>query len=298
MPLAVSSRATKQLCDPAVETIVFRALDKRPTRRFQSADELAAALGGLLRQPTACEARFPQNSRRAVTTGLVLLAGAAVACLALWSSRNSVAFSANDPFKQAASTTPAAPALQDEHQTGGNSARPVALAESIDDELAPFGVVPPGWSRVGALENSHHEIERSEVTLDGDFALALKVLADRAASGSFQLTLVGSGGSDDLVISAQKTNSWSDNESWEFHTQTGTVVRGLPVSSHTFSLKRQGDVFTLTADAVHRPDHSSAVLSTFAAGEAQHFKSIRLAIDGPAITLEHLRLHTGNPDTK
>jgi hypothetical protein len=172
------------------------------------------------------------------------------------------------------------------------AATPVVPAESFDEELAAFGIVPSRWSRVGTLQNNHHEIERSNIRIDGDFVLALQASADRATRAGFRLTLVGSDVSDDVTISGQKVNTWSDNESWEFQTPSGTVLRGLPVSSHTFSLKRQGEVVTLTADAVHLPDRNSIVLATFAAGENNRFKAIRLATTSPAIALARLRFHT------
>jgi hypothetical protein len=116
---------------------------------------------------------------------------------------------------------------------------------------------------------------------------------DRATPAGFTLTVVGTGGDNDLKISAAKMHTWSDNESWEFRTPAGTVLKGLPVGSHTFVLKRQGELMTLAADAVHRPDLTSTVLATFVASGSNSVRAFRLATTGPTIQLERLRLHTG-----
>jgi hypothetical protein len=164
--------------------------------------------------------------------------------------------------------------------------------ESFDDELAEFGVVPPPWTQVGMLQSHRHQIERSDISIDGDFKLALQTSADREVRSGFALTLVGAEGFDDLTIYGEKINTWSDNESWQIRTPAGDVLKSLRVGSHTFVLKRQGELVTLTADAVQQPNQSSAVIATFAAGRTRRFQAVRLTTSGPAIKLERLRLHT------
>ncbi len=279
-PLTASIRTSNRLWVPELQAIVFRALDKRPICRFQSADELAAALRSV-RQSALASSHIPSpQTRRPTLLRFALVGGVTVACAALFIGLNATMFSKPESSKPDAIVDNKVPTQS-------------APEESLDEALAAFGRVPPNWTRVGKLQNNHHEIERSNIRIDGDFVLALQASADRATRAGFRLTLVGSDGADDLTISAQKVNTWSDNESWKFQTPSGTVLRGLPVSSHTFSLKRQGEVVTLTADAVYQPDRSSNVLATFAAGESQRFKAIRLATTGPAMQLQRLRLHAG-----
>jgi hypothetical protein len=62
------------------------------------------------------------------------------------------------------------------------------------------------------------------VSMAGDFVLALQVSADRAARTGLRLTRVGTDGDQDLVVSGEKVNTWSDNESWEIR----TPAAGLP----------------------------------------------------------------------
>ena len=290
--LSASTHTSNRLWVPELETVVFRALDKQPHRRYQSADELAAALRSLREAAPQPYTPLPQPHRSPLSR-FALFGGATAACAALWFGLNATVFSVPESSKQGVTSEKDVHSpLVIESNAAETEATGVPLAESFDDELAEFGMVPTHWSRVGDLQNNHHEIERSNVRIDGDFVLALQASADRATRAGFHLTLVGSDGSDDLTISGEKVNTWSDNESWEFQTPSGTVLRGLPVSSHTFSLKRQGEVVTLTADAVYRPDRNEAVLATFAAGERLRFKAIRLATTGSAIKLERSRLHT------
>jgi hypothetical protein len=181
----------------------------------------------------------------------------------------------------------------EDKDAASSSTAPDALVHEIDEVLAPFGVVPSQWTQVGALENHHHEIERGNIAIDGDFVLRLQVSVDRAARGGFALSLVGRGGGNDISISAAKINTWSDNESWEIRTPAGTFLKGLPVGSHTFVLKREGDLITLAADAVYRPDENGTVLATFVASGTGGIQAIRLSTSGPAIEFERLRLHEG-----
>ncbi len=290
--LTASSGAPKPKWPSELETVVLRALDKQPQRRFQSADDFAAALRGLRNAEPIGTQISRGSSRRSRLSYLVLFASAAAAVVVLWPGLNAAIVSrldARNPETSAdggkASEKPNGPNPK-ESATGRTS-----RVESFDDELAEFGVVPPRWSQVGKLQNNHHHIERADVSIKGDFTLALQASADPTNRAEFALTLVGTNGGDDLTIFGQKINTWSDNESWEIRTRSGTVLKGLPVGSHTFTLKRQGELVTLAADAVHQPNQSSTVLATFATNGSNRFKAIRLSTT-PAMRLGRLRLHS------
>jgi hypothetical protein len=62
-------------------------------------------------------------------------------------------------------------------------------------------------------------------------------------------------------------------------------IRTRPVGGATIS----------KGDGMSEYDDARASLANFATGESNRFKAIRLATTGPAIKLERLRLHTGNP---
>jgi serine/threonine protein kinase len=283
-PMETSQRAQLLLHASEFQAVVFRALDKQPERRFQSADELAASLRKVQHAAPMEDHVAGSGSRRYSPYRLAVVCVAAMAFAAIWPGLNMSFFA-----EPKASKSP----LADGIDTANADAAQESLRQSFDEELAPFGVVPPQWTEVGALKTQHHEIERGNIEIDGDFVLAIQASVDRAARASFTLTLVGTGGDRDLRISAEKVTTWSDNESWGFRTPAGTILKGLPVGSHTFVLKRQGELMTLAADAIHRPDLSRTVLATFVASGRNPVRAIRLATTGPAIQLARLRLHTG-----
>ena len=290
--LTASSGGPKPNCARGLETVVLRALDKQPQRRFQSADNFAAALRSL-RNAVPTDPHITRgNNRRSRLSRLVLFAGAVAAVVVLWPGLNAALVSQLDERNPDAS----ADSGNASDKPNGPNPRKTATGRtsrvaSFDDELAAFGVVPPRWSQVGKLQNNYHQIERADVSIEGDFTLALHASADPTKRAEFALTLVGTNGGNDVSIFGQKINTWSDNESWEIRTPSGTVLKGLPVGSHTFTLKRQGELITLDADAVHQPNQSSTVFSTFAANGSNSFKAIRLSTT-PGIRLGRLRLHT------
>jgi hypothetical protein len=266
------------------EAIVLRALEKQPKNRFQSADEFAAALRSVSKERVHESSGFRKPTHNALWSRIAPVAILAAICGILWPALNAAMLPASNENKSATSHTAQAPVAVRRAQV-----------THIDDELSAFGVVPPQWTQVGPLQTTRHEIERANISIEGDFVLRLHAFADRASRAGFILILVGANGGDDLTIVGEKVNTWSDNESWEFRTPAGTLMEGLPVGSHRFELKRNGALFTFAADAVHLPGQNDTLLATFAFGRSDSFKAIRVATTGPAMKLERLRLNDIEP---
>jgi serine/threonine-protein kinase len=261
------------------EAVVLRALEKQPKSRFQSADEFAAALRRVSKERVDESSEFRKPTHNSLWSRFAPLAILAVICGILWSALHAEMLTAPNENKSASSHTAQVPVEVRRAQV-----------TRIDDELSAFGVVPPQWTQVGSLQATRHEIERANISIEVDFVLRLYASADRASRASFVITLVGANGGDDLTIVGEKVNTWSDNESWQFRTPAGTLMKGLPVGSHTFELKRVGALLTFAVDSVHLPQRNDTLLATFAANGSQGFKAIRLMTTGPAIRLERLRL--------
>jgi serine/threonine protein kinase len=292
-PLGGQCSASEPQATRAVEAVLFKALEKLPKRRFQTADEFAVALRRL---PHGAPLDSVCRGRRGLQAPYLLaLCGAAAAIAVawpIWGSQRQFLPKSDGPAAAAASAAVAPTELQLATKAAAD-ASVSPLVQNFDDELASFGGVPAGWSQVGSLQTNYQQLERANVAIAGDFALSLGASVDRATRAGFELTLVGADGGSDLTVTAIKASTWSDNESWEVRTPAGSVLRSLPVGTHTFTLRRKGELFTLSADALHQPGNSNNVLASFAVSETGRFRSIRLATNGPAVKLDRLRLHTG-----
>ncbi len=170
-----------------------------------------------------------------------------------------------------------------------------AEVRRFDDQLPAFGQVPDGWQRVGRLETYRQVIERRNVVVDGDFTLRLTLAADPTKRSTFRLTLVGNDAGSDLSVSGTRQYTWSDNETWIIRTPAGLITRGLPTGTHTFILRRKGELFTFSADAVYRPDRNDKKIAVFAGEDWSRFDAIRIETDGPELQLQQLRLHGTAP---
>lgn len=266
-----------------VSAIVQQLLEKRPARRFQSADELQQALGAA--RPTKVKT-YKQSSRHRSkwiwTTGVFAVAVLSAAAWAAWQPAPS---SPIDRPEQPASEVVAAGSLSAmPHVTSSKSP-----TQQLDTMLAPFGEVPDGWRQVGSLQHDHHAIERDDLTIQGNFRLRLDLVAARAEQAQVVITLVGQGAADDLKITASKTNTWSNNEMWYFHTPAGTTSANLPIGSHVLTIDRVGERVTLSADAVAGSGETR--LATFAVDAGSSFQAVRIASSGPDLSLEGLRIN-------
>ncbi len=290
-----SSAAKETTISSEVQSIVLRTLEKRPGRRFQSADELATALTTAGRTSSSGQPTQPKPLKRLTAIPLLGIAGVLLfAGVFLAAGHLNVV---DSPME--ADTTPnaSAAAIDAPSENLVLPERPLITVSSFDDTLLPFGETPTNWKQVTDFQNNHHEIERADILVAGDFILKLNVSAHPAERSGFALNLIGEGGGADLRIIATKTNTWSDNETWEIGTPAGTTRKGLPIDVHTFTLERHGEKMTLRADAVYRPERNSPVLATFATKSSDRFDAIRLSTTGPAMRLERLRLAARDTDS-
>lgn len=177
----------------------------------------------------------------------------------------------------------------------GANPRHIGLLKKIDDVLTAFGDVPKGWKQVGELTNSRQEIERSDLRIFGDFRVDLSLTTNRQRS-ALALTLVGADEGRDLTIEGYKINSWSGVDTWNFVTPAKNVRKGLLPGSRTLTLQRKGQMFTLSADAVYRPDAHSSTIAQFVASKSgksnqpDKFRAVRLRFSGPDIRPERIRV--------
>ncbi|NUQ64066.1 MAG: caspase family protein [Pirellulales bacterium] len=159
----------------------------------------------------------------------------------------------------------------------------------LQDQLAPFGKVPKPWKLVGELKNDYQEIERENLQIAGDFSLLLAFASATQRCG-FAVTLVGTAGGQDVRIEAYKSNSWSGVDDWEFTLPGKSERKGLVPGTRTVTLRREGQVFTLSADQVYNSQKNSPVVAQFVVQQAEQFGAIRLAFSGPTIELKQIRL--------
>ncbi len=279
----------------AIDAVVQRLLRKQKEQRFASAGALADALRNLIgNHQTRVSMNTGQPTGRRTWTLLISVGIVMAVSLVIWTQTRE-----SEDATEPSSASPASHTAADHHpsdepesddpQPGGKE----SLVYEFDDALLPFGEVPPGWRQVGELQTDLHRIERADLRIKGDFSVRLTLSVDRQIDGEFNLTLVGFGSADDLIIEGEREGTGSDNETWYFKTPAGRgKPRGLPISAHTFILKRKGDLYTLSADAVYRPDRNEKVIATFAAGDMTQFRAIRVATTSPSLRLERVRFYS------
>jgi hypothetical protein len=183
-------------------------------------------------------------------------------------------------------------ALVEDLQKALRGAGAEARRTNLDSKFAPAGKATEGWTTVAG--SGGQEIERGDFTAVGDFALHFTVSASRGPHHRkyprAAIVLVGADGGDDLKIEMAKLNSWSGVDTWEFQTPAGKSSKGLAPGSRTLTLRREGELFTFTADAVFNQNSQDRTIAKFPAGNCGRFAGMRLAVSGPDITPERLRI--------
>ena len=162
----------------------------------------------------------------------------------------------------------------------------------LDSAVGEFGKLPEGWKQIGQIANDRHEIGRDAIFVTGDFSLDITVEPITRERGAFfRVELVGANGGQNLAFGGRHDQTWSGVHTWYFEAPSGQVRYGLVPGRRTLTLRRSGEVYTLTADAVFNQNRGiSNEISRFAATGTKEFGGVRVISGGPKIRIHNIRI--------